>query len=143
MLKIDRKLVVFDLETTGTNPTQDRIVQVGGTILYPQDADHTHLARNFCQFIDPGVKIPNSDLHGITDEMVRGMPSFSAFAPSLVEVFAGADLAGFNIAGFDLLVLLRGVPPGRARARIRPQWANFRRRGDLQEEAPADPGRGG
>ena len=57
--------------------------------------------------LNPGIPIPaaSTAIHGITDADVASAPRFRDVAAELAAYLAGCDLAGYNIAGFDLPVL--------------------------------------
>ena len=103
-LRLDRPLVVFDLETTGTDPATDRIVEISGLRIAPDGTRQVKTRR-----LDPERPIPAgaTAVHGITDDDVRGAPTFRQIARSLLEWLDGADLAGFNILRFDVPLLER------------------------------------
>lgn len=102
-LKLRRPLAVFDLETTGTNASEDRIVEIAILKLEPDDRCAT-----FQQRVNPGRPIPEAatQVHYITDEDVADEPLFSETAPKLNRFLRGCDLAGFNIKRFDLPCLV-------------------------------------
>ena len=102
LLPLDRPLVVFDTETTGTNPRIDRIVEIACVKVYP-DGRQERWVRRF----DPGIRIPpaSTAVHRITDRDVAGLPKFSDAARELADFLEGCDLAGYNMTGFDLPVL--------------------------------------
>ncbi len=99
MMKLDRPLCVFDLEATGVDPNQDRIVDVCVLRFEPGGAE-TVLST----LVDPGAPIPAeaTAIHHIDDGMVRGQPTLKDLAPRLLEIFEGADLSGFNAARYDI-----------------------------------------
>ena len=102
ILPLDRPLVVFDTETTGTNPRLDRIVEIACVKVHP-DGRQEEWVRRF----DPGIRIPaaSTAVHRITDRDVSGLPRFSDCATELAVFLEGCDLAGYNMTGFDLPVL--------------------------------------
>jgi len=102
MIKLDRPLCVFDLEATGVDTQQDRIVEVCILRREPDGRESV-----FSSLVDPGRPIPAEAvaIHKITDAMVAGKPSFADLAPRMLKVFEGADLAGFNVVGYDILLL--------------------------------------
>ena len=103
-LRLDRPLVVFDLETTGTDPATDRIVEVSGLRIDPDGGRQVKTRRlNPERPIPPGA----TAVHGITDADVRDAPTFRQIARSLLDWIDGADLAGFNILRFDVPLLDR------------------------------------
>jgi DNA polymerase III subunit epsilon len=102
LLALDRPVVFFDTETTGTNPRLDRIVEIACVKIHP-DGRRESLVRR----LDPGMPIPRgaSAVHGIFDADVAGQPTFADVAEELDGFFSGCDLAGYNVAGFDLPML--------------------------------------
>ncbi len=100
---LDRPLVFFDLETTGTNRVRDRIVEMAAVKVHP-DGSRDERVRRF----HPGIPIPEdaTSVHGISDEDVANEPPFASRAKSLAEFLGTCDLAGFNIRRFDLPMLL-------------------------------------
>jgi DNA polymerase-3 subunit epsilon len=103
-LNLERPLVFFDLETTGTDPARDRIVEIALLRIEP---DGERLART--RRINPERAIPPeaTAVHGIRDEDVREEPPFRRIARGLLELLEGADVAGFNVRRFDLPLLDR------------------------------------
>ncbi len=101
-LVLTKPLAVFDLETTGTNVSSDRIISIGIIKLSP---GHPEFSREY--LVHPGIPIPPAAtaIHKITDEMVRNKPSFKAISAELLDLFNGCDVGGFNIKKFDLPLL--------------------------------------
>ena len=99
MLRLDRPLVVFDIESTGTTPRRDRIIELAAVKLMP---DGTEISK--CWLMNPGVKIPpeTTKIHGITDEIVKDCPTFADKADEIFAFFEGCDLSGFNADRFDI-----------------------------------------
>ncbi len=103
-LNLVRPLVFFDLETTGVDPASDRIVEIAAVRLEPGGERESRVRR-----INPERPIPPgaTAVHGIRDEDVREEPTFRQMARSFLDFLDGADLAGFNVARFDLPLLAR------------------------------------
>lgn len=101
-LKLKKPLVFFDLETTGTNITHDRIVELSFLKLMPDGSTVEKTRR-----INPGMPIPAeaTAVHHITDADVADEPTFAQIAKSLAECLRGCDFAGFNSNRFDLPLL--------------------------------------
>ena len=99
MLRLDRPLIVFDIESTGTTPRKDRIIELAAVKLMP---DGTEISK--CWLMNPGVKIPpeTTKIHGITDEIVKDCPTFADKADEIFVFFEGCDLSGFNADRFDI-----------------------------------------
>nr|WKN40385.1 3'-5' exonuclease [Tunicatimonas sp. TK19036] len=102
-LKLKNSLVFFDLETTGTNITKDRIVELSFIKVTPKKEVDTLTQR-----INPQMPIPaeTSMIHGIYDEDVKDAPTFKEIARNLYKFLEGCDLAGFNIIRFDVPILV-------------------------------------
>lgn len=102
LIRLERPVVVFDTETTGTNPRADRIVEIACVKLHPDGSRKIWLRR-----VNPTIPIPPpaTAIHGIRNEHVAGLPPFAAVAAELAAFLEGCDLAGYNITGFDLPVL--------------------------------------
>ncbi len=103
-LQLSRALVFFDLETTGTDPLTDKIVELAALRIAPDDTREERSRR-----VNPGRPIPAeaTAIHGIRDEDVRDAPPFPRIARGFLEWLGDADLAGFNVRGFDLVLLER------------------------------------
>jgi DNA polymerase-3 subunit epsilon len=101
-LHLDRPLVCFDLETTGTDVLKDRIVQIALVRVEP-----TGEQRTLSTLVNPERPIPPeaTAVHGIRDEHVRSAPNFAQIRGDVEEILDGADLAGFNMVRFDLPLL--------------------------------------
>lgn len=102
-LNLKRPLVFFDLETTGTNVTRDRIVEISYIKVYPDGNEESDT-----KLVNPGMPIPaeSTAVHHITDDMVADKPAFGDIAKALREVFTGSDIAGFNSNKFDVPMLI-------------------------------------
>lgn len=101
-LNLTKPLVVFDLETTGLDLVNDRVIQLSYIKVCP---DGTELRGN--EIINPGKPIAPeiTALTGISDDDVKDRPSFKELAPRLAEEFKGCDFAGFNSNHFDIPML--------------------------------------
>ena len=102
-LNLKNPLVVFDLETTGTNVSHDRIVEIAMIKVMPSGEKIEKVRK-----INPTIPIPeeSSLIHGIYDEDVKDEPTFKQVAKSLAQFLEGRDLSGFNILKFDVPVLV-------------------------------------
>lgn len=101
-LNLKKPLVVFDLETTGLDLVNDRIIQISYIKIFP---DGTEERVN--QFVNPGKPIPPEvvQLTGISNNDVSNQPTFKELAPKFSETFSGCDFAGFNSNHFDVPML--------------------------------------
>ena len=102
-LKLKRPICFFDLETTGTNISSDRIVEIAITKIYPDGKEEEK-----CRKLNPTIPIPieSSLIHGIYDDDVKNEPTFNQVAKGLFELMKNCDLGGFNSNKFDVPLLL-------------------------------------
>jgi DNA polymerase-3 subunit epsilon len=102
-LHLKNPLVFFDLETTGTNISRDKIVEIAAVKVLPDGERITRV-----QLVNPMIPIPPevTAIHGISDEDVKDAPPFKNIAKDLARFFEGCDLAGFNIIKFDVPLLV-------------------------------------
>lgn len=101
---LERPVVFFDIEATGTDPMSDRIVELAVVRVEPPPGG---MRPPRTWRINPEMRIPTeaSEIHGIVNDDLALAPTFAAIVPQLVEVFEGADLAGFSIGRFDVRIL--------------------------------------
>jgi DNA polymerase-3 subunit epsilon len=106
MLHLERPLVFLDLEATGTDPQEARVIQIALQRFVPAD-DGATLANEVDQLVDPETDIPDAvtELTGIGTGDVRGQPTFAALADRLSSLLADADLAGYNALAYDVPLL--------------------------------------
>lgn len=102
-LQLSRPLAFIDLETTGVNISIDRIVEIAIVKINP---DGTKQVKR--KLINPLMPIPksSSDIHGITDEMVKEAPSFKQVANEIKQFIDQCDLGGYNSNRFDIPMLI-------------------------------------
>ena len=101
-LKLKKPIIFFDLETTGLNITQDRIIEMSIIKVMPNGQE---IERTFR--FNPEMPIPaeSTAVHGITDEDVANCRTFKMVAKELAQSFVGCDIAGFNSSRFDIPML--------------------------------------
>ncbi len=100
-LQLIRPIAFIDIETTGLNKQQDRIVDICIIKIHPNGAEET-----LNSVINPNIPIPieSTKIHGIIDTDVKGKPTFKEFAQKLIDFIDDCDLGGFGTK-FDLSVL--------------------------------------
>ena len=103
-LKLEKDIVFFDIESTGLSVVKDRIVQLA-IIKYFADG-RPPIERT--RLINPTIPIPieASDIHKITNNMVKDQPTFAKLAKGLLELIGDADFGGFNSNRFDIVMLM-------------------------------------
>jgi DNA polymerase III subunit epsilon len=101
-LNLTKPICFFDLETTGVNVAQDRIVEISILKVFPGGNKESVTWR-----VNPEMPIPaqTTAIHGITDDMVADAPTFKTLAPKVYAIIKDSDLAGFNSNRFDIPLL--------------------------------------
>jgi DNA polymerase-3 subunit epsilon len=102
-LNLKNPIIFFDLETTGTDITNDRIVEISLVKVFPNGDREVKTKR-----INPEMPIPPeaTAVHKITDEDVKDCPTFRQIAKSLAGYIEGCDFGGFNSNKFDVPLLV-------------------------------------
>jgi DNA polymerase-3 subunit epsilon len=101
-LKLTKPICFFDLETTGINISKDRIVEISILKVFPNGKEERHTWK-----VNPGVPIPpeTTAVHGISDDDIKGAPTFKDLSREVYNLIKDADLAGFNSNRFDIPLL--------------------------------------
>ncbi len=101
-LNLKNPLVFIDLETTGIDIVNDRIVEIAVLKVFPDGREELKVRR-----INPTIPIPPeaTAIHGITNADVQNEPTFKEVAKSLANFIEGSDFAGFNSNKFDFPLL--------------------------------------
>ena len=102
-LQLKRPIAFIDLETTGTNLATDRIVEIA---IVKVAVDGSRQTKR--RLINPLMPIPkgSSDIHGITDEMVKDAPTFKQVANEIKQFIEHCDIGGYNSNRFDIPLLV-------------------------------------
>ncbi len=95
--------VAVDTETTGLDASRASLVQIGAIGI---SRGHLQPRDSFESLVDPKIEIPEGStaIHGITNLMTRGAPSFGEAWARFNAFAAGRVLVGYSI-GFDLAIL--------------------------------------
>jgi DNA polymerase-3 subunit epsilon len=97
---IAARLAFVDVETTGSSPARERVIEVG-VVRVDFDGDAVRV-EEWSTLVNPGVPIPAEIqwLTGITNDMVRAGPSFIEIAQEIFDRLDGAVFVAHN-ARFD------------------------------------------
>lgn len=102
--QLDRDLVFFDIESTGTDVVHDRIIQLA-LIKYPKDGT-SPIEKELLINPQYPIKEDATHVHGLTIDDVRDKPTFKHYAVEILEFIGDADLAGYNSNRFDIPMLM-------------------------------------
>lgn len=102
-LVLKKPIAFIDLETTGVNLGTDRIIEVAMVKLLP---DGSRQVKR--KLINPEMPIPpqSTEVHGITDDMVKDAPTFKQAANEIKMFLDPCDIAGYNSNKFDIPMLV-------------------------------------
>lgn len=91
--------VVFDLETTGTSPKTEAIIEISALkVVDGKVVDTFSTLVNPMKPISPGATAVN----GITDDMVKDKPTLDVVLPQFNDFVGDYILVGHNIHCFDM-----------------------------------------
>lgn len=97
--------VVFDIETTGFSPVNNRIIEIGAVKVH-----EGAIAGRYSTFVNPRVPIPFEieKLTSINDQMVMDAPGIEEILPEFLDFCQGAVLVAHN-AGFDMSFIIENA----------------------------------
>ncbi len=95
---LDDEYVVFDIETTGLNATNDRITEIGAVLI-----KNGAVLDRFSSFVNPQMSIPPKivELTSITDAMVADAPTIDVVLKEFLAFVGDRVLVAHN-ANFDI-----------------------------------------
>ncbi|SDS71748.1 DNA polymerase-3 subunit epsilon [Formosa sp. Hel1_31_208] len=101
-LNLTKPICFFDLETTGINITNDRIVEISILKVHPNGTEDTYTQR-----VNPTIPIPPEVtlVHGISDADIADKPTFADISKEVYHLIKDSDLGGFNSNRFDIPLL--------------------------------------
>ena len=97
--------VVFDIETTGFSPVQNRLIEIGGVKVV-----EGKIVDRFSTFVNPRVPIPFriEQLTSINDEMVMDAPGIEEVLPEFLKFCEGTIFVAHN-ANFDMSFIMENA----------------------------------
>ena len=101
-LNLNKPICFFDLETTGINITNDRIVEISILKVFPNGKE-----ERYTRLVNPTIPIPAevTKIHGISDADVSDKPTFKDLSKEIYNLIKDSDLGGFNSNRFDIPLL--------------------------------------
>lgn len=102
---LDSCFVVFDIETTGFSPVNNRIIEIGAVKIQAGE-----ITDRFSAFVNPDVPIPFEieKLTGIGDDCVVNAPMINQVLPDFLDFCKGAVLVAHN-ASFDMSFIIENA----------------------------------
>jgi DNA polymerase III subunit epsilon len=96
------QIVYLDLETTGLDTENDRIIEIG---LVNNDLDDD---LSLSLLINPGFDISQEivNITGISNDSLKRAPNFEFYAQDLMDYLQGKYIVGYNILRFDIPLLI-------------------------------------
>ena len=96
--KIINDFVVIDFETTGFNPVNNQIIEIGAVKVI-----NGEIESEFTTLVDPKTKISEkiTSINGITNEMVKGKPCIDVAINDLIDFIGDYPIIAHNIK-FDM-----------------------------------------
>ena len=100
---LTRPIVFFDVETTGVNPSSDRIIELSVIKIKPDGGQ-----EEIRQLFNPQMNIPieASKIHNIFDHDVANAPLFQEKAEEFSDFFSNCDVGGYNILAYDVPIIV-------------------------------------
>ncbi len=102
-LNLKKPLAFFDLETTGLNITNDRIVEISILKINPNGTEEQ---RTWLLNPEMHISEESTAVHGFTDQFVADKPTFKEKAAEISTFLNNCDMAGYNILKFDIPMLV-------------------------------------
>lgn len=94
MCNYNNKIVVFDIETTGCNPENDNIIEIGAIKIIDDI-----IVAEWNELVNPCMQIPQNifELTGISTEMVKDKATIDKLLPDFIKFCSGSNIMGHNI----------------------------------------------
>ena len=102
---LNADFVVFDIETTGFSPVNNKIIEIGAVKIREGE-----ITDRFSVFVNPGVPIPFEieKLTSINDSMVMDAPPIEVILPQFLDFCQDAVLVAHN-ANFDMSFIMENA----------------------------------
>ncbi len=100
--KIFKPVVFLDIEATGPDAQNDKIIEIHCQKFNPDETQETFYAQ-----VNPCEPIPleSTAIHGFTNKDLTNAPSFKKIAKGLFQFLSNVDIGGYNVMRFDLRIL--------------------------------------
>lgn len=102
-LNLKKPIAFFDIEATGLNVTNDRIVEIS---VLKINTNNTKEIRTWLLNPDYPICKEASMIHGYSNDDLADKPTFMQVATDISRFFDNCDLAGYNALKFDIPMLV-------------------------------------
>ena len=99
LLDFPNSYVVIDVETTGLDPTYDKIIEIGAL-----KVENGTLVDTFSTLVNPGVPVDDfiTQLTGITNDDLASAPALDSALSAFSNFIGDSILVGHNVGVSDL-----------------------------------------
>jgi len=104
-MKLERPIVFFDVETTGLDLANDRIIEIAMIKVSEENRDGISYVRR----INPEGRVISPEAtskHGMKAEDLAHLPPFKEYAQEIYEFMEDCDIGGYNCKRFDIPILI-------------------------------------
>ena len=104
--QLEKRFIAFDVETTGLNPQEERIIELGAVLF-----ENGQAVQKFNTLVDAEVEVSDfiSNLTHITNEMLKNQPkeieAYAMFQEFMKEALEGNIIVCAHNARFDMSFL--------------------------------------
>ncbi len=102
-LNLKKPLAVIDLETTGLDMVNDRLIELS---VWKVALDNTSTCRTWRVNPERDIPAESSMIHGIYEEDIKDAPTFREIASEVADFLEGCDIGGYNLYRLDIPVLV-------------------------------------
>ena len=104
LIKLEKPLVIFNVETTGWSLTADRVIEISYVKIW---GDGRTKESNL--LLNPEIEITreSAEINGMKSVDLKNKPTFKKMSQELWDIFYNCNYGGFNITDFDLPILKR------------------------------------
>ncbi len=103
-IKLNKSIAFFDVETTGLNISQDRIIEICIKKINVDYSTAVYYSR-----INPEgktIELGAFEKHGISLEDLKNSPTFKSVSNEIFSFINNCDLGGYNCMRFDIPILI-------------------------------------
>jgi DNA polymerase III alpha subunit (gram-positive type) len=102
-LQGQESLIVYDLETTGLSPVNDRIIEIAAVRFNIGSGMRLEEDETFHLYVNPGFDVSEKiiELTGLDNDFLGGQPSEHEVFDDIFDFFENTAVSGWNVINFD------------------------------------------